>query len=140
MPQALTRITISSGDGSGSGIVCTQMVRMPSKTAACTHNSSQEPQGSLRTRVGQEGLNLRPDWERVLRSTLGACQACCSIRKAHGPCERMPMSKRHRECPVERITGGRRIDDGDGQRRNMHPAIKCTHKGSLRTKSKDHDT
>src|SRR5438093_10746580 len=134
MPQALTRITISSGDGSGSGIVCTQMVRMPSKTAACTDNSSQEPQGSLRARVDQEGLNLRPDWERVLCPTLGAGQACCSVRKAHRLCQRAPLSQRHRERSVERITGSRRIDDGDRKCRHMHPVIKCTHKGALRTK------
>ena len=94
----------------------------------------------LRPRMSQEGISLRPDWERVLRSTLGARQTCRSICKAHGLCERMPLSQRHRECPVERITGSRRIDDSDGERRDMHHLIKCTRKGSLRAKGKDDDT
>src|SRR5262245_39886805 len=52
---------------------------------------------NLGSRISQEGINLRPDWERVLRPMLGARQTCCSVRKAYSPGERTPLSQRDRE-------------------------------------------
>src|SRR5215510_1852099 len=103
-----------------------------------SHHSSRH--SSLRLRISQESINLRPAWERVLRPTLGARQTCCSVRKTHGPGERISLSQRHRERSVKGIASSRRIDDGDGKRRAMHHVIKCTHQGSLYTKREDDDT
>ena len=86
----------------------------------------------LRSRGIEQGLHLRSDRARVLCPPLCPRQPCGSVRTAHGPSERTPLSER----PIPWITR-RRLDDWDGQRSTRHPLIKCTSKNSLRTKGED---
>src|ERR1043166_10325502 len=100
---------IRSGAGAWCGIALVSYVASsPSLSIGC-----------FPSRISQEDLNLGPGWERVLRPMLGACQPCCSVRKAHGSCERTPLSQRHCERPVERITGGRRLYESGAESHGM---------------------